>query len=200
MFGGGKIQREYKDVIAAIEKGSRRDPQHNPAASIEKDGAALLRPEHRIVWSDFGRFGEIINVAMHHGPWSFEETDRVTFGFDGPDYGRHYRVWYNDMPAGSLQIGVAHLMMATEGHGAMAELDLDFPQLVPEPELRDMLRTMSFMFMRKDDGVAMRAQADLEVLQIMTRHLWEVQRRPDLVLGMHWRFEGPYEHYSEYLK
>ena len=31
MFGGGKIQREYKDVIAAIEKGIRRAKATEPS-------------------------------------------------------------------------------------------------------------------------------------------------------------------------
>ncbi len=199
MFGS-KIQRDYKDIIHGIKNGQRREPRHDPASGIEQDGTTMMRPEHRIVWDDFRQFGETLNVAMHHGPWSFEETNKVEFGFDGPDYGRHYRIWYNQLPAGSLQIGVAHLLMATEGHGANGEIDLDFPQLAPEGEVRDMLRALSFMFMKNDDGPTMRAKADLEVLQIMSRHLWEVQREPDYVHSLHWRFEGPYEHYSEYLQ
>lgn len=54
---------------------------------------ALLDGPQRLdrLVSGADQLDEIINVAMHHGPWSFEETDRVTFGFDGPDYGRHHR-------------------------------------------------------------------------------------------------------------
>lgn len=82
----------------------------------------------------------------------------------------------------------------------MGELDLDYAQLMPEEELRDMLRTLTFMFLKTEEGAAMRAKADFEVLQVMTRHLWEVLREPDLVHSMHCRFEGPYGHYAEYLQ
>jgi hypothetical protein len=102
--------------------------------------------------------------------------------------------------SGRLIVGVAHLLQATEGHGAVGELDLDYAQLMPEAELRSMLRTLWFMFAKQEDGASMRAKADLEVLKIMTSHLWEVQREPDLIHGLHWRFEGPYEHYAQYLQ
>lgn len=198
MFGS-KIQRDYKEVLKEIASGSRREPQHKPPSSIEKDGTALLRPEHRIVFDDFDRFREIINTAMHHGPFSFEEQDRVSIGFDGPDYGRTYRIYYNAMPAGQLEIGVAHLLHASEGHGASADLSLDFAQLIPEGEVRSLLRTLWFMFAKQEDGAVMRAKADAEAVKIMTMHLWEVIRVPDVVHGLSWRFEGPYEHYAEYL-
>lgn len=198
MFGN-KLQREYKDVIRGMKEGQRREPKHTPASSIEKHGTVMLRPEHRIVFDDFSKFGEIINTMMHHGPFSFEETDKIEFGFDGPDYGRIYQVWYNATPVGKLTIGVAHLLHATEGHGAIAEMDLDYAQFMPEGEIRDMLRTMWFMFAKTEDGAVMRAKADLEVVMIMTRHLWEVVREPEHVHAMHVRLEGPYEHYAGYL-
>lgn len=200
MFGGSKIDKEYRDVLQGIRTGDRREPQHKPPASVEADGTTLLRPEHRIVWEDFLQFGEIINTMMHHGPFSFEEMPKVEFGFEGPDYGRHYQVWYNQVPCGRLVIGVAHLLHATEGQGAVAELDLDYAQMMPEGEVRGMLRTMWFMFAKQEDGAVMRAKADLEVVKIMTRHLWEAMRLPEKVHSLDWRFEGPYEHYNEYLK
>ena len=199
MFGS-KIKRENKGVIKGIRDGQRREPRHNPAASVEANGTTMMQPEHRIVFDDFRRFGEIINTMMHHGPFSFEETPKVEFGFDGPDYGHIYQVYYNAVPCGRLTIGVAHLLHASEGHGAMGELDLDYAQLMPEGEIRDMLRTMWFMFAKTEDGAVMRAKADLEVVKIITRHLWEVMREPEFVHQLHWRFEGPYEHYSEYLQ
>lgn len=199
MFGN-KLQREYKAVIEGIKKGQRREPKHNPASSIEKNGTVMIRPEHRIVFDDFRRFGEIINTMMHHGPFSFEETDKVEFGFDGPDYGRIYTVWYNALPVGKLTIGVAHLLHATEGHGAMAEIVLEYAQFMPEREIRDMLRTMWFMFAKTEDGAVMRAKADLDVVKFTTRHLWEVVREPEHVHIMHVRLEGPYEHYAECLQ
>jgi len=199
MFGS-KIQREYKNVILQIKGGQRRDPQPDPAHSIEKDGTAMLRSEHRVVWGDFTRFGEIVDTLLRHGPWSIEETNKVEFGFDGPDYGRHYRLWYNHQLAGTLQVGVADLMLATEGHGARAYVDLAFPQLIPEPEVRDLLRTISFMFLKAEDGTIMRANADMEVVTIMTRHLWEVVREPEFVHSLQCQFEGTYEHFSGYLQ
>lgn len=199
MFGN-RHQKDHKHIVAGIRSGTRREPQHRPPASVEADGTTLLEPYHRIVWDDFGPFAEHINIMMHHGPFSFEEQPRVQFGFDGPDYGRHYNIYYNQIPAGRLIVGVAHLLQATEGHGAVGELDLDYAQLMPEAELRSMLRTMWFMFAKQEDGAVMRAKADLEVLKIMTGHLWEVQREPEVVHGMHWRFEGPYEHYLEYAR
>lgn len=199
MFGN-KLQREYKDVIKGIQEGGRREPKHNPPASVEADGTTLLNPEHRIVWEDFRQFGEIINTMMHHGPFSFEEMPKVEFGFEGPDYGRHYQLWYNAVPCGRLIISVAHRLHASEGHGAHGEIDMDYAQLMPEAEVRDMLRTLWFMFAKNEDGEVMRQKADIEVTKIMTRHLWEVQRLPDHVHNLHWRFDGPYEHYSQYLK
>lgn len=199
MFGGNKLQREYKAVIDGINMGTRREPKHNPPASVESDGTTLLRPEHRIVWDDFGPFAKHINIMMHGGPFSFEEMPKVQFGFDGPDYGRHYQIWYNHVPCGRLIVQVAHLLHATEGHGAYGEIDLDYAQLMPEAEVRDMLRTMWFMFAKREDGEVMRQKADIEVTKIMTRHLWEVVRLPERMHNLHWRFEGPYEHYSQFV-
>ncbi|WP_131798329.1 hypothetical protein [Devosia elaeis] len=118
MFGGNKLQREYKSIIDGIGKGDRREPKHNPPASVEADGTALLRPEHRIVWDDFGPFAKHINIMMHGGPFSFEEMPKVQFGFDGPDYGRHYQIWYNHVPCGRLVVYVAHLLHATGSRGS----------------------------------------------------------------------------------
>jgi hypothetical protein len=198
MFGN-KLHREYKDVIESIGKGTRREPQHNPPSSVEADGTTLLRPEHRIVWEDFRRFGEILNTMMQHGPVSFEEMPKVQFGFDGPDYGRHYQIWYNQVPCGMLIVSVNYLLHSSEGHGGTGEIDLDYAQLMPEAEVRDMLRSMWFLFAKLEDGAVMRQKADIEVTKIMTRHLWEVQRVTDRVHNLHWRFEGPYEHYSQFL-
>lgn len=194
-----KIEREYGDVILEIKNGNRRDPQHQPPASVEADGTTLLDQQHRDLWDAFARFGEIINIAQHHGPWSFEETPKVEFGWDGPDYGRHYRIYYNAMPAGSLQIGLARLLFPEYGRGASGDLNLDFPQLVPAGEVRDLLRTLWFMFAVVEDGAVMRSKADVEVTKIMSQHLWEVMRDPQSVQGLNWSFDGPYQHYEEHL-
>ncbi len=196
MFGN-KLHRDYKRIVEDISNGTRREPNHNPPASVEADGTALLRPEHKAVWDDFGHFAEHINIMMHGGPFSLEEMPKVQFGFDSPNYGRHYQFWYNHVPCGMLIICVAPLLNVKEGYGAYGEIDLDYAQLMPEAEVRDMLRTMWFIFAKLEDGEVMQQKADVEVTKIITRHLWEVVRLPERVHNLHWRFEGPYEHYSQ---
>jgi len=83
-----------------------------------------------------------------------------------------------------LQRHASELIADRPGPVALPRVrSLDFPQLVPVGEGRDLLRTLWFMFAAVEDCAVMRSKADVEVTKIMSLHMWEVMRDPQSVHG-----------------
>jgi hypothetical protein len=196
MFGS-KVEREYKDVIREVREGRRREPKHRPPHSVEADGTTLLGDEHRRLWEDFRFFGAEFDRLLQHGHWSIEEQPKVEIGWDSPDYGRTYHVYYNGYVAGELEIGLARLLHHPSGRGAYADLDIDALQLIPYSDVRELIWTLSILFQPLQEGDGMRALADADVTKYLTAHLWEVMRSPSEMHHFAYRTEGPYEHFLE---
>lgn len=97
----------YTGVRAAIEDGPRHIPQHKRPKSLVDGGAirSFITPADEALFEDFRWFGVLLDRKTPQ-PWAIEElNDTSVRGFDGPEVGRRYKVYYNSCNMGTIRDG-----------------------------------------------------------------------------------------------
>lgn len=100
------VHTDYSRIKAQIEEGERHKPEHQQPVSLAAGGAiaSWITPAHETLFEDFRWFGAVLNEHVAE-PWSFEElNDTSARGYDAPDIGRQYHVWYNACRMGRMQV------------------------------------------------------------------------------------------------
>ena len=197
MFGRARIQREYQSLIAEIENGSPRPVKHDPPETLEAAGTTFHLTEHnRVVFRDFEPFGEVFNWLGGTGPWVLEEkpSPLLTDLEDGPDYGRNYRVFFNNVEMGTFLVGP---YLLDDPPSARGVIDIQYLQFVPYSEAHGLLFSLGVLFGAQADGEQMRSAANIAATAALSAYSWEVIRKSDRLHDFEYRFVGPYGHFSE---
>jgi hypothetical protein len=114
MFGQSRKKLFKPKFLEELRNGKRKPPQHVMPRNLTEDGQERYGAEkHDFQFFDeFRFFGEIANLmGLDQDPWSVHEVAETEVGFelgyDSPQYGRKYEIWYNHLKAGSLAIAAA---------------------------------------------------------------------------------------------
>ncbi|AYM66216.1 hypothetical protein G6L68_25350 [Agrobacterium fabrum] len=195
------VHKDYSGIIAQLE-GERHVPRHQQPESLVAGGAikSWIRPEHETLFEDFRYFGAVLNRHLADS-WSVEELPRTDArGFDSPEIGRMYEVWYNACKVGRFQVTLGSGMLlrrdkSEDKRSACLELDLNYVRWVPYNDARNLLYEFVMMVgsFDMDNAEASRARAMTIAAEALGGHLWEVVRNPDLDPMFDFRIEGSYD-------
>ncbi len=198
------VHKDYSGIIAQLE-GERHVPRHQQPESLAAGGAiaSWIRPEHQTLFEDFRWFGALLN--KHLDPWAIEELPKTDArGYDSPDIGRMYRIYYNACEVGRFQVtlGAGTLLSrdkSTDKRSACLELDLNYLRFIPYHDARGLLYELALMIgdFDRDNPDACRAKAQALASDALGGHLWEVVRQPDIDPMFDFRVEGSYDLVSD---
>lgn len=182
--------------------GERRSPKHVQPQSLAGGGVhpSSIQPEHQVLFEDFRWFGALINKHIPK-PWAIEELPTtVARGYDSPDIGRNYKVWYNACEVGSFQITVGSAALFNrsipgEERSAVLDLSLNYLRFIPYQNAHGLLYGLSLLIgdFRKERADTCRALARAQAADALGGYLWEAIRAPDIDPTFTFRAEGSYD-------
>ncbi|SMD16426.1 hypothetical protein [Rhizobium sp. RU36D] len=194
------LHKDYSGIISQLE-GERHVPRQDPPASLVAGGAiaSWIRPQHQILFEDFRWFAAILN--RHLGEtWAIEELpDTNARGYDSPDIGRQYRIWFNACSVGRFQVTVGAGLLSqdksADRRSARLELELNYLRFIPYQEARGLLYEMALMIGSFDRGnpEASRAKAQALAADALGGYLWEAVRTPEVDQSFDFIVEGSYD-------
>lgn len=195
------VHKDYSGIIAQLE-GERHVPRHQQPESLAAGGAiaSWIRPEHQTLFEDFKWFGAMLNRDLAD-PWAIEELPRTDArGYEGPEIGRMYRVFYNACEVGRFQVTLGAGMLlsrrkSTDKRSACLELDLNYLRFIPYRDARGLLYELALMIgdFDRDKSEDSRAKAQALAADALGGHLWEAVRNPDFDPSFDFRVEGSYD-------
>lgn len=197
------VHTDYSGIKVQIEEGERHKPQHQQPTSLAAGGAiaSWIRPAHEILFEDFRWFGAVLNQHVAE-PWSIEElNDTNARGYDAPDIGRQYHIWYNACRMGRMQVtcGGSDWVFKPEGFAdnrrACVEIELNYLRFVPYDDAHNLISQIILFIGRFDfeDGERSRVLARGEGADVLAGHLWEAVRQSDIDPHFEYSIQGPYE-------
>ena len=206
MFGKPRASKEYANVIAKLENGKRRVPQHVRPGSLSDAGfPSFITNGVQATFEGFEFFGALMNRQVTD-PWTVEETGEpliADYLSDGPELGRKYRVYFNGFPVGQLQVGgglhedggfSASIDWHRENRAARVLVRLDYLRFIPFDDALSFVSTVQLLVGRFQDRDTAYLLAKLNASAALTGYLWEVQRADDeYVPSFNHRVEGPYD-------
>lgn len=195
------VHKDYSGVIAQLE-GERHVPRHQQPESLVAGGAikSWIRPEHEVLFDDFRWFGALLNRHLAD-PWAVEELPKTDArGYEGPEIGRMYELWYNACKVGRLQVTLGSGMLlrrdkSEDKRAACLELDLNYLRWIPYRDARGLLYELVMMVgsFDMDNAEASRAKARTIAAEALSGHLWEAMRNPDIDPMFDFQVEGSYD-------
>jgi len=120
--------------LNALLNGKPIQPQHQ--RPLEPDALPQwgVVDEYRRFFLDFEAFAETLNGLLGSSdcPWRLQELSKseTRRSYDGPVYGRRYRVFYNQFDVGLLEIAPLHDYNDTNPN-VSTELEIDYARLLP---------------------------------------------------------------------
>lgn len=196
------VHPTYSGVKAQIEEGEWHKPQHQQPLSLRDGGAieSFITPADEILFEDFRWFGAVLNKYVAE-PWSIEElNDTSARGYDGPDVGRQYNIWYNSCLMGRMQVtcGIYPFMEPerfAENREANVKIELSYLRFVPYADALRLISTITFLIGRYDfeDGERSQAISRSNGANVLAGHLWEALRYPDIDPYFEYFISGPYD-------
>ncbi|MBY3314747.1 hypothetical protein [Rhizobium laguerreae] len=195
------IRKDYSGILKQLD-GDRHVPQHKQPESLVAGGAiaSWINPAHEILFDDFRWFGAVMNQHLPDA-WAIEELPKTDLrGYEGPEFGRKYRVWYNACEIGTMQVslGVGGLLKRdkfAENRAARVELDLEYLRFISYRDARGLLYEVALLVgsFAKDDGETSRSKAQAIASDALGAHLWETVRHPEFDPSFEFQVDGPYD-------
>ncbi|MDR7029827.1 hypothetical protein [Rhizobium rosettiformans] len=195
------LHKDYSGVMAKLE-GERHVPRHQQPKSLAEGGAiaSWITPDHETLFHDFRWFGAVLNKHLTE-PWAIEELPTTDAGgYDGPDVGRMYDVWYGSWKVGRMQVTLGTGLRMSKGkspdkRSAFLELDVSYLRFIPYQHARGLLYELALMVgdYHRDKDETCRAKAQALAANALAGYLWEAVRSPDLNPALDFIVEGSYD-------
>lgn len=157
------------------------EPAHAMPVSLEANGiASLVTDDDRAFFDDFREFGRIFNrLWLKEGPWRLQERDDAHLmlsDYDGPEHGRTYDVFYNQVRLGRLELSASFDL--ADGLAAYSlrrvirlQLSVHTPLALPYSSITEFLNLLaSFAASRDAADLAQQYRIALDALQAI---LWD---------------------------
>jgi len=208
LFGQRSIIKDYAAIIKGIKRGVRRKASHDRPASLAENGfSSFITPAHEVLFADFDWFGATLNWYVR-GPWCVEEMrDTLLRDGDDPDLGRRYKVYFNNIELGKLEVGlgVQNFSLDTSAErfrvnrSARIVMDINYLRFVPYTDAHVFLSAIEFLLGSVSDPAsaesvqAARNDASSRATAALSGYLWEAFRTQDeYVPAFEHSTEGPY--------
>ena len=196
------IKPDYSRIKAQIEYGERHKPLHQQPTSLAGGGAIVswIEEKHEILFEDFRWFGAVLNPHLAE-QWSIEEiNDTSAKGYDAPDIGRQYHIWYNAFHMGRMQVTCGdywspNMQSFAENRQANVKIELNCLNFVPYEDALNLISQIILYIgtYNANAGESERIRAQGLASHALAGHLWEVVREPDYSSCFDFSFEGPYD-------
>ncbi|NKK58784.1 hypothetical protein GFM44_23075 [Rhizobium leguminosarum bv. viciae] len=194
----GVVRKDFSGIIAQLE-GERHKPQHKQPASLAAGGAitSWIRPQHETLFEDFRWFAALMNRHVAD-EWAIEELPTTDArGYEGPDIGRMYEVWYNACKVGRMQVtlGSGSLLSDDKERSARVELKMNYLRFIDYRDAHSLLYEIGLLTGTFDRANAdtFRAKAASAATDALTGYLWEAVRQPDIDPWFDFTAEGSYD-------
>ncbi|MBX5192434.1 hypothetical protein HJB86_26670 [Rhizobium sp. NZLR3b] len=195
------VRKDYAGIIEQLE-GQRHKPQQKQPNSLAAGGAIVswIRPEHEVLFEDFRWFAAVLNQHLPD-PWAIEELPRTDArGYEGPEIGRMYEVWYNACKVGRMQVTVGSGLLlrqdkSEDERAARVELTLNYLRFIPYEDARALLYELHLMIgpFKFNDAESSRSRAGALAADELGGHLWECVRNSDFDPIFDFLVDGPYD-------
>lgn len=208
MFGKKTLREEYATLIQEIIAGDRRVPQHDcPAGLRGRYSEANVDPVDQHFFDQAGLIGPTLDWNTNDA-WSFEETSdtmRRAWYLDGPDYGRRWTIFYNNLKMGWIEASAApesrHDDVDAFVASPRAQIDIELHDVrwLPADHILGLLHQAALLMEGVNDGYdAANERARRAAETAMTLYNWEVNRAGDTyVPSMEFSAQGPFAIYRE---
>jgi hypothetical protein len=160
-------------------------PKHQPPPPLEKGyavGEGTLQ-----FFSDFEDFGDVVNswltdpyVHPHNSPWRLQELPKSELSLwagDGPNYGRTYAVFHNQVSVGEIEIE-PDWKYSTQNPRVTVHIELDWVRLLHFETIRSFLTDIATHVSEYHPGTVDYVQANQEIDRAMTSVLWNALKAP----------------------
>ena len=173
---GQKSRYPTSGLIKELLETDPIEPKYNVAKTIESGGRGTtwgISDADRHFFRDFDRFAELINVTSQQGPWRLQEAERTELGrfsrdAEGPVFGRGYKVFYNQMWLGDVEICAGHDYESARNPSVNMRAELRDVRLLPFDEITTFLSFL--MALLSGDK---QAEARQECMWALIRAHWD---------------------------
>lgn len=176
-------------------------PKHTPPPNL-KAGWGVSDGDRRF-FADFDTFAETLNSMFEDGPWRLQElADPEIRGLgDSPKYGRRYKIFYNQVEVGILQIRAYHDYDAATPN-VWTEIELNFARLISFEEIEGFVIEIAG-FTALDNTDLFLEKIKILIHGAALRQLWQIEPDRDLDDrssggSFEVRFHGPAGRFLDY--
>lgn len=204
MFGKPSIVKEYAALIEQLEYGERRAAQHVRPQALDDRFKSFVTGGAQAIFEGFDYFAAILNRHIAD-PWTIEETDDTHVKdilSDSPSLGRTYRIFYNGVKTGRLQVtdgtsvgGLGEGIGWYREHGsAYAILELDNLRFISYRDALSIVSAVELFVGPFENNDIAQPRARSNAAEALSGHLWEIMRAGDeYIPQFDHRVTGPYE-------
>ena len=168
--------RPKKKFIRLLRNGKPIIPAHRAPQTTEGDSQS-----DRVFFEDFAWFGEVVNSWLsdeHVGAssWRLQELPETQLKLNhwqvGPQYGRSYQIWFNQVRLGRLEVSAGY-PYSTETQNMYAFIELENVRLLPFGTVEHFLGAISDHVNDENENARLKSQR--LITDVMLQVLWRIQ-------------------------
>ncbi len=163
-------------------------PKHQPPKCIGEHFPSLVTEGDQLFFGDFADFAAVVNwwLADDGGPWRLQELPDTELklnssameGF-GPDFGRRYAIFYNQVRSGTLEVSPG-LDYSAEQPNVRTDIHLDWVRLLSFRIIREFLVDIALHVCDANPNTQEYVQTQIHIDRALIEPLWQTQEITDL--------------------
>jgi hypothetical protein len=173
-----------KKFLASLRNSKPIVPKHQRPINIggEYSNSFLVTKEHRLFFNDFADFAAVVNRWLAEDyfggtPWRLQELPdtELKLGYrEGPDFGRRYAIFYNQVSLGTLEVSPGY-RYSTEKPVVRSHVELDWVRLIAFDTIRGFLDVIALHACDANAVTAEYVETRVCIDRALTRALWQTQ-------------------------
>jgi hypothetical protein len=173
---------ERDRLLAALFKTVPIEPKHEHPTKLTGEWPDDMATVYQhACFADFDMFADSINCfhvpdgAWEGGPWRLQElSDTEIVNFDHPQFGRRYKVFYNQIEVGLVEVGAFSRYDGKTKPEVSTHVSIHYADLLPFYELSGFLESLAA---RNAAGSAEEfAKSKFAIVRALLACLWESKR------------------------
>jgi hypothetical protein len=175
-----KPPKPKKKFFATLLHSKPIVPKHQPAKTVGEKFSSLITKENRLFFDDFADFAAVVNwwLADEYvgGPWTLQELPdtelKLTFS-NGPEFGRRYHVFHNQVRLGTLDVSTGYPFSAEEKN-VCAKIELMWVRLLTFDRVYEILESIALHVCNPDEDAKKEYRQRID--RALTQVLWQTQQ------------------------
>lgn len=178
----GKPDRLNKKAAKALWDSEPIAPRHGRPKAIGDDYPNLASDYDRRFFADFAEFGGVVNSWLAdeyvNSRWRLQELPKteLSLGFrDSPEFGRCYKIFYNQTHLGELEISPAY-KYTTEAPQVFTSIEIRWVRFLSYSDIRDFLAAIAMHVTDPRPNSAEAVDVRQNINSALTETLWDLHR------------------------